>query len=64
MKQRIIDGPTGASPCAGVLILHGFIAHRLLSDNPEAYGDALVQGIRDLVGIKPDEPIPSGRSAG
>jgi hypothetical protein len=35
-------------PCAGVLILHGFIAHKIPSDSPEAYGDAAVQGIRDL----------------
>ena len=34
------------------------VAHKLLSDNPEAYGDAAVQGIRDLLGVKPDEPIP------
>src|SRR4029077_4351966 len=27
-------------------------------DNPEAYGDAAVQGIRDLLGVKPDELIP------
>src|ERR671930_2351397 len=36
------------------------VAHKLLSDNPEAYGDAVVQGIRDFVGVKPGEPIPSG----
>src|SRR6476469_7827000 len=34
------------------------VVHKLLSDNPEAYGDAAVQGIRDLLGVKPDEPIP------
>ena len=34
------------------------VAHKLLSDNPEAYGDAAVQGIRDLLGVKPDELIP------
>src|SRR6476646_3134263 len=34
------------------------VAHKLLSDNPEAYGDAAVQGIRELLGVKPDEPIP------
>ena len=34
------------------------VAHKLLSDNPEAYGDAAVQGIRDLLGVKPDEPSP------
>jgi 5-oxoprolinase (ATP-hydrolysing) len=36
-------------------------AHKLLSDNPEAYRDAAIQGIRDLMGLKPDEPIPSRR---
>jgi 5-oxoprolinase (ATP-hydrolysing) len=36
------------------------VAHKLLSDNPEAYGDAAVQGIRDLIGIDSREPIPPG----
>src|SRR5260370_29129116 len=36
------------------------VAHKLLSDNPEAYDDAAVQGIRNLLGIKPGEPIPPG----
>lgn len=36
-------------------------AHKLLSENPEAYTDAAVQGIRDLLGLKPGEPIPAGR---
>src|SRR5215510_14831661 len=36
------------------------VAHKLLSDNPEAYGDAAVQGIRDLIGVKPGKPIPQG----
>jgi 5-oxoprolinase (ATP-hydrolysing) len=36
-------------------------AHKLLSENPEAYRDAAVQGIRDLMGLKPGEPIPEGR---
>src|SRR5215467_14505763 len=36
------------------------VAHKLLSDNPEAYGDAAVQGIRDLIGAKPGKPIPQG----
>ncbi|HEY6995840.1 MAG TPA: hydantoinase/oxoprolinase N-terminal domain-containing protein, partial [Xanthobacteraceae bacterium] len=35
-------------------------AHKLLSDNPEVYGDAAVQGIRDLIGLEPGEPIPRG----
>src|SRR5204863_7445304 len=33
---------------------------KLLSDNPELYGDAAVQGIRDLLGLAPPEPIPPG----
>ncbi|HET7850106.1 MAG TPA: hydantoinase B/oxoprolinase family protein [Pseudolabrys sp.] len=37
------------------------IAHKLLSENPEAYGDAAVQGIRDLLKLKSGEPIPRGR---
>src|ERR1043165_7978594 len=36
-------------------------AHKLLSENPEAYRDAAVQGIRDLLGLKKDEAIPQGR---
>src|SRR3954447_647031 len=36
-------------------------AHKLLSENPEAYKDAAVQGIRDLLGLKKGEPIPAGR---
>jgi 5-oxoprolinase (ATP-hydrolysing) len=36
-------------------------AHKLLSENPEAYSDAAVQGIRDLLGVKQGEPIPAGR---
>ena len=39
----------------------GLLAHKLLSENPEAYADAAVQGIRDLLGLKKDEPIPPGR---
>ena len=36
-------------------------AHKLLSENPEAYGDAAVQGIRDLMGVGAGEPIPRQR---
>ena len=36
-------------------------AHKLLSENPEAYKDAAVQGIRDLLALKKGEPIPQGR---
>jgi 5-oxoprolinase (ATP-hydrolysing) len=37
------------------------LAHKLLSENSEVYADAAVQGIRDLLGVKQDEPIPAGR---
>ncbi|HWF96516.1 MAG TPA: hydantoinase B/oxoprolinase family protein [Xanthobacteraceae bacterium] len=37
------------------------VAHKLLSENPEAYGDAAVQGIRDLLALRSGEPIPAGR---
>jgi 5-oxoprolinase (ATP-hydrolysing) len=34
-------------------------AHKVLSENPEAYRDAAIQGIRDLMGIAADERIPA-----
>jgi 5-oxoprolinase (ATP-hydrolysing) len=37
------------------------VAHKLLSENPESYRDAAVQGIRELLGLKPGEAIPRGR---
>ena len=33
---------------------------KLLSENPEAYSDAAIQGIRDLLGVAPGAAIPSG----
>ena len=39
------------------------VAHKLLSENPEAYTDAAVQGIRDLLDLKPGEAIPAGHVA-
>src|SRR5713101_3147932 len=36
------------------------VAHKLLSDNPEAYGDAAVHGVPVLIGVKAGEPIPQG----
>ncbi len=38
-------------------------AHKLLSENPEAYADAAIQGIRDLMGLEAGAPIPSDRIA-
>src|SRR5262252_6614530 len=37
------------------------VARKLLSENPEVYRDAAVAGIRDLLGLAQDEPIPPGR---
>src|SRR5215813_12673840 len=37
------------------------VAHKLLSENPEAYRDAAVHGIRHLLGLAGDAPIPPGR---
>ena len=34
------------------------VSHKLLSDNPERYKDAAVQGIRDLLGLEPGASIP------
>ncbi len=34
------------------------VAHKLLSENPEAYRDAAVHGIRTLLGLKHGDPIP------
>jgi 5-oxoprolinase (ATP-hydrolysing) len=33
--------------------------HKLLSENPERYRDAAVAGIRQLLGVAPDAPIPT-----
>ncbi|KAA5604868.1 5-oxoprolinase [Roseospira marina] len=37
------------------------VTHKLLSENPEQYADAALQGIRDLLGVGPDDPIPADR---
>lgn len=34
------------------------VTHKLLSENPEKYQDAAVQGIRDLLQLQKDEIIP------
>ncbi len=39
------------------------ITQKLLSENPEAYRDAAVHGIRQLLGLKRGEPIPGERIA-
>ena len=37
------------------------VAHKLLSENPEAYADAAVAGIRHLLGLAPGEAVPTAR---
>ncbi len=39
------------------------VIHKLLSENPERYTDAPIQGIRDLMGLSKDEAIPSEQIA-
>jgi 5-oxoprolinase (ATP-hydrolysing) len=39
------------------------VVHKLLSENPGRYTDAPIQGIRDLLGIGRDTPIPADRIA-
>ncbi len=35
------------------------VTHKLLSENPERYKDAAVQGVRDLLGLKVGDAIPA-----
>ncbi|MDJ0934173.1 MAG: hydantoinase/oxoprolinase family protein, partial [Kiloniellales bacterium] len=37
----------------------GLLTHKLLSENPELYADAALQGIRDLLGLASGAPIPA-----
>ena len=37
------------------------VTHKLLSENPEQYADATLQGIRDVLGLSDGEAIPAGR---
>jgi 5-oxoprolinase (ATP-hydrolysing) len=39
------------------------VTAKLLSENPERYPDAAVQGIRDCLGLGPGQPIPDGAIA-
>ena len=39
------------------------LTHKLLSDNPEHYADAALHGIRELLGIPADQPIPAEQIA-
>jgi len=37
------------------------VTHKLLSENPERYEDAAVQGIRDLLDLRTEEPLPADK---
>jgi 5-oxoprolinase (ATP-hydrolysing) len=39
------------------------VVHKLLSENPDRYADAALQGIRDLLGIAAEAPIPAAQIA-
>jgi 5-oxoprolinase (ATP-hydrolysing) len=39
------------------------LSSKLLSDNPEHYPDAAVEGIRRMLDLRPDEVIPSDKIA-
>ena len=39
------------------------VTHKLLSENPDRYTDAPLQGIRDLLGVAPDQPLPTEQIA-
>ncbi|MBW4653157.1 MAG: hydantoinase B/oxoprolinase family protein [Kaiparowitsia implicata GSE-PSE-MK54-09C] len=39
------------------------VVHKLLSENPDRYADAPLQGIRDLLGLAADAPIPADQIA-
>ncbi|MBV1934263.1 MAG: 5-oxoprolinase, partial [Parvibaculaceae bacterium] len=36
------------------------VTHKLLSENPTHYKDAALQGIRDLLGLSPNDPLHTG----
>jgi 5-oxoprolinase (ATP-hydrolysing) len=38
----------------------GLVTHKLLSDNPEQYPDAALQGIREILGLNRGAAIPAG----
>jgi len=39
------------------------VVHKLLSENPDRYADAPLQGIRDILGLASDAPIPAEQIA-
>ena len=40
------------------------ILHKLLSENPDRYSDAVIQGIRNILGLSSEEPIPAAQVSG
>ena len=38
----------------------GLSTHKLLSENPARYRDAAIAGIKGILGLSPDDPIPAG----
>jgi len=36
------------------------IVYKLLSENPEQYRDAVIQGIRDMLSLEANQPLPTG----
>ncbi|MGK7892884.1 MAG: hydantoinase/oxoprolinase N-terminal domain-containing protein, partial [Xenococcus sp. (in: cyanobacteria)] len=45
----------GLSPDGEIMV------HKLLSENPEQYPDAPIQGIRHILGLSQDQPIPTDK---
>ncbi|PZO48913.1 MAG: 5-oxoprolinase [Phormidesmis priestleyi] len=39
------------------------VVHKLLSENPDRYEDAPIQGMRDLLGVAAGQPLPAGQIA-
>jgi 5-oxoprolinase (ATP-hydrolysing) len=35
------------------------VVHKLLSENPDRYQDAVIQGIREILQLSPEQPIPT-----
>ncbi|ODG99717.1 hydantoinase [Nostoc sp. KVJ20] len=61
-NQAIIDGLSKHPERFLIVPLHNqqwIIVYKLLSENPEQYQDAAIQGIRDIIGIANNEPIPT-----
>ncbi|MEH2180233.1 hydantoinase/oxoprolinase family protein [Nostoc sp.] len=61
-NQAIIDGVSKHPERFLIVTLpnqQSIIIYKLLSENPEQYEDAAIQGIRDIMGIASNEPIPT-----